>query len=323
MAELDRGHLPALLESVSIKYINGAFKINRIYPLVHVKKSSDKILVDDKGNIYTLHDTYRGEDGRSNYVNFGEQTLEYACKNHALHTYVSDKLLKNNDFPYNPMIRRTEGLTEKILLDREARGVEFAGDSANYVFTTDIAGKWGDPTTSNVPKDVDEAKAQMLIPPNVFAVGMLDYLKISQDPHFAAYVSGGATPDNPALVRPEVMAVLLGVKEVVIFEAQYRSNPNEPEASGTWTRLWNNFAGLYYVEGLGEEEYVPEIDMTTFAIMPSWDPDQQSRSTRVNTDYNTERDGGSQFIEVEEDVDIAQAIPEAGFLFQFITTASP
>lgn len=323
MAELDRGHLPALLESVSIKYTNGAFKINRIFPRVQMKKASDKILVDDKSNIYTLHNTQRGQDGRSNFVNFKEHTLEYSCENHALHTYVSDKLLKNNDYPYNLMIRRTEGLTEKILLDLEAYGVEFAENPDNYVFKTDIAGKWGDPTSSNVPKDVDEAKAQMLIPPNVFACGMLDYLLICQDPHFANFIAGGATPDNPALVKPEVMAIILGVQEVVIFEAQYRLNPQEPESSGQWVRLWNNFAALYYVEGLGEEEFEPEPDMTTFALMANWDPDQQKRSTRVNTDYNTERDGGSQFIEVEADAGIAQAIPEAGFHFANITTASP
>lgn len=317
MAELDYGHVPALLESVSLKYKNSIFRINELLPLVHVLKRSDKILVNDMSNVFTRHKTARGQDGRSNFVSFNEHTVEFSCKNHALHTYVSDKLVKNANPALQPLIRATEGLTEKILLDREIRGAEYLGDTANYntAFKQNIAAAWGDLTASNPVEDILAAKGSMLTPPNVFAVGDQDFRSLIQHPAFKQYISGGATADSPAVMTAEVLASILGVERVIVFASQYRTNPDEPDASATWEMIWDNFAGLYYVEGLGEDNFLPELDMTSFGFMASWDPDQKQRPTRVNVDFNMERDGGSHFLEAEEDTDITISIPEVGFLF--------
>ncbi len=323
MGVLDYGHVPQLLESTAIRYRNGAFRIQEMLSLVHVEHKSDEIEASDKRDVFTVEANERGEDGRSNFVNFHEHTVEFKCINHAEHTWVSDKVIKNRNVPEALMMRRAEDLTQRILLSREVRGCSFCSTAANFGFTSDVAGQWADFAVSNPVDDIKSALSQMLIPGNVFGIGELDYLTVlSRHPAVLDHVSGGSTSEKPAIVPPDVMAIILGVRKVVVFGAKHRTNPMSTDANAAWSPVMNNSACLLYVDGLDEPEFEPDIDISSFGWLASWDPDQQKRHVRVNTDYDKQRDGGSNFVEVEEDVAVVNAVPEAGHLFQNISTAA-
>lgn len=319
MSTLDRGHLRSLLQNVSLRYRNGKFRMNELLPMVHVPHITDEIEVGDKSNVYTLENTKRGELGRSNFVKFGEHTVAYKCVNDTQYTYVPDKNLKNRDVPEDLLMARTTALTEKILLAMEFRGAAAMKNTTNFGTATDIAGAWASASYDFVSV-IKTAQASMPVPGNVFGVGKLDYLKMSVNTVLNGYINGGATSDKPSVIQPEIMATIMGVDKIVIFDMSYRSNPQSADGDAAWLPVWNNFAVLLYVEGVNDEEFEPSVDMSSYGFFASYDPDQQKRLTRVNTSFNEEVDGGSHYIEVEADTTPVIGIPEYGYLFQDITT---
>lgn len=321
--ELDRGHLPALLNSASLAYQNAEYRINKIMKPVFVNKKADKVLVSDVENAFTASNLARGTDGRSNRSRTKYTTAPYVCSDAAQHDYVADSDIKNADMPAFDLYQETTlTLTNKILLGREIKGATFLRNASNYSgFTEDLNGAWADVENVNIASKIKSVQKQMLMPGNVLAIGGVDADLLTLNAKLLARVSGGSTSENPGLIyQEETLARVLDLDAVIILNAKQRTNPDAPDASAQWSSVWSNFAVLMYVQDINAEAMKMRLRMATFGFMASYDPDGMDRLVQINTNYNKEIDGGSQFIEAQACDGFAVGLPGAGFLFTDIRT---
>jgi len=118
MPNLNAVHIDRALTNVSVRYSNPAYVGETMFPVVPVKKESDKYFVYGKEH-YVQHGTLRADGAEANEFNWTVSTDTYSCEEYALKVPVTDREKSNADSPISPEIDATEMLTDAIKLDWE------------------------------------------------------------------------------------------------------------------------------------------------------------------------------------------------------------
>jgi hypothetical protein len=119
-------HVDALLSSISVKYSPASLIGDKVFPVVPVKKSSDKFRIYDRN--FRVPETRRADGAAAREHTFEVSTATYNLVEHALKDIVTDKQAENYDLA-DLKVETTKELTEKILMRREL-------DIANLFTTT-------------------------------------------------------------------------------------------------------------------------------------------------------------------------------------------
>lgn len=163
-------HIDTFLSNLSVGYMNapGAYVADRVFPVVHTLKQSDKYAIYNKYDWFRDDAQKRAPLTESAGGGFGLETPGiFFCDEYAYHQDIADEDVDNADEVFQLEEDTTAYVTEKLRLSREVRWATkyFATD----IWGTDLEGQTDTPGTneflvwddaSSTPiEDIEDAKA--------------------------------------------------------------------------------------------------------------------------------------------------------------------
>lgn len=247
MPNLKAVHVDTPLTNISIRYSNAAYVGETMFPIVPVKKESDKYFVYGKEH-YTRHGTLRADGAEANEYNWTLTSESYTCEEYALKTPVTDREKSNADSPIKPYIDATESLTDAIKLDWEVRYQTLASAAASVANTAAATTQWSS-SSGTVYGDV-------LVGQEVIRRAIQRYPNyIFMSSRVAMYVAQNSTIlDLIKYTHPDLLtgpggswilpAVLWGMRVVIMMGVQNTANLAQAEVLAD---IWDDTVILAYI----------------------------------------------------------------------------
>jgi hypothetical protein len=248
-------HINSLLSNVSIGYSqpDDSFIADRVFPLVPVDKQSDLYTIYNRGDFFRDEGDrmLRAPGAPTVITGYGLSNNPYYANNYAIGTEIPVELRANADTNFQLDESGTALVTNLQRIRRErAWAVDFMKTG---VWGTDKTGgsdftKWSDYGSSSPLADIRTGIRTVQIAtgmkPNKLVLGGLVWDVLVDHPDLIGRVSGAATVGAPAMARPELLAQLLGIDEVLVGDAIYNSAAEGVAVS--MTRIFDDDALLLY-----------------------------------------------------------------------------
>ncbi|MFN8533855.1 MAG: hypothetical protein U0556_09930 [Dehalococcoidia bacterium] len=246
-------HVDTLLTDISIAYKNADYIADQIFPVVPVRKQSDKIPAYDQSYWFRNEAALRAPGTKSVRGGYKVDTsAAYYCNRFSFAHEIPDELRDNADVVFNLDREAVEYVSDKVQMRREA---SFAAD----FFTTSVWGadktggtdftRWSDYGASDPL--VDLADYQELIEgqigrtPNTLVLGRQVWTKLKWHPVMVDLVKhtriGGPITLDAFRDMAEFERLLVG-------KAIYTASPEgTAEASVTYSRIWGKHGLMAYI----------------------------------------------------------------------------
>lgn len=242
-------HVDKVLTNISLAYPNNEFVGNKLFPVVPVRKQTDKYYIFGREQWVPEDSDYRAPGTEANEIPGLKVSLDsYYASEHSLEIAVYDEERENVDSPMSPDTDATNLVTQKILLGRELAMMNFVTDATKYASTNIVTlsgtQQWSDYTNSDPIKSVHDAvrayHANVFFEPNT-AVIPYQVMSILEDhPKILARIMY----TDRGILTPELIAAVLGLKNVIIPEVAYGSGVG---FAMTASYLWGKNVLLAYV----------------------------------------------------------------------------
>ena len=139
MPKVNEVHIDAALSNVALGYHPAGMIAENIFPIVTVKKESDKYYEWNKGDAFRVPDTTMRADGtKSKRIGFNISTSTYSAEEYALNVQVTDRQVANADSVINLRASKTRRLKDIIALDQEIRVATLLTTQANWASTNRV-----------------------------------------------------------------------------------------------------------------------------------------------------------------------------------------
>lgn len=259
MSQPDVGdvHIDGMLSRVSIGYSqdDGSFVADRVFPLVPVMKQSDKYRTYNRGDFFRDEGNrmLRAPGAPTVITGYGLSNNPYYADNYAIGAEIPVEMRANADAD----IKLDENATELVTsLQRIRRERAFAVDfMTTGKWGTDVTGdvtagytKWSDYGASNpllnLRTGIRTVQTAIGSKPNKLVLGGIVWDTLVDHPDLIGRISGGATAGQAAIARPELLAQLLGIDEILIADSVYNSAAEG--AAVSMTRIIDDDALLLY-----------------------------------------------------------------------------
>lgn len=150
-------HVDAILSNISIKYQNMMYVADQVFPFVPVSKQSDKYYIFTKADMFRNTARKRAPGTASEGQSFGLSTDSYFCEEVAQHTLLEDEVRDNADSVLGLETAKANFVTDKIMLELEARIETMLMTTGNWDNSTTLAGvnQWSDKDNSNPLSDLE------------------------------------------------------------------------------------------------------------------------------------------------------------------------
>ena len=214
-------HVDKLLTNVSMKYQNQEHIHDKVFPMLPVAKSTDKIRVYVRNQ--RLQETQRSEKAKARETSFEMSFSSYSLEHHALKDYIGQDEMSDNDVG-DLRADVVEDLDDKISLRKEYDFAQLFATSGNWSNNVSLAAAYtSNTTTTNPIPDFDSAASTVLK-----QSGMKANKAIIPQDGFIAIKNHTSVIDRLKYTSSEVdkvkVAALLGVGELHVPAAQYDSS---------------------------------------------------------------------------------------------------
>jgi hypothetical protein len=234
-------HIDRYLTNVSIDYMQepGNFVAPQVFPVVPVAKQSDKYVVYERESFWRNNMPKRPLGGRADVADWGFKDGSYFAEERALAHKVDDRQRANTDEPINQDTRISKLLTERAMIEMDARWTESYFRTG--VWATDVAGVATNPGASQFLQFnengsdpislIDELKEEMARStartPNRMVVGARTHRILRNHPEIlerVKYTQRGVLPND-------LLAALFEVERYVVARSVQNSAPEglDPE----------------------------------------------------------------------------------------------
>ena len=237
--------------AIMVDYKNPAFIADLVSPRIRTGKQEFTYRLFDKKDGLTIPNTKANRKGHLNQVEFGGTEETSKTLDYGLMTVVPQGDIQNSDNLYNPVNHHTQKIAELVALDRESRVAAQVFGASNYGSSNKVtldgsAGKkqWDDYTDSNPVGAILAAKDIPVMKPNILVLGQKVWTKVRQHPVVVEGIYGSGAKNG--IVRLQDFADFLELEQVLVGQAFYNS-ANKGQ-TGTYARLWGNYAALVYRE---------------------------------------------------------------------------
>lgn len=183
-------HVDQAMTEFSLRYANPlvAYMAEQVFPMLPVKKESDKWFKYDKSNLRSEDDGPRGMKEPAREATYTVSTDSYTLGVYNLVDLVPDRLRDNADQPLDPDQDAVANLTDKLLVGKEIRGAAKAFSTTNVTQNTTLSGgdQWSDYINSD-PLDDIETGIQTVVAatgayPNAIQMGAQVWSKLKFHP---------------------------------------------------------------------------------------------------------------------------------------------
>lgn len=247
-------HIDTVLSNIVIGRRPQGYIADQLLPVLNVRKQSD---IYHKRNskenfMYQPGLTARAPGTKSKEVFWTVSSDTYFAKNYALSTHwtVEDEVNADEAIQLNQ--ESAEYVTDRVLIDYEARVAEIANTAANVATTTHVATAWSNTTGSrpfdDLSNEIENFRMRTGFRPNVMIVPEQVATQLRRSDQIADKLFG----DRGGIATDEQVAALLKVNKILVPEIMVNTaGLGETLAgSGTLAPVWGNFVHLAYVSPL-------------------------------------------------------------------------
>lgn len=279
-------HIDAFLSGFSLQYRPEGFIADQIFPVVPVAKQSDVFAKIDKGNWFRSSVADRAPGTLANEINYTVSSDTYFCPNYALRHPVAVEAVQNADPPHAPLLRGTEFLADKHMLNYEIRVYDTVVGGVGSVTTLAGTNIWSDFNNSDPMTDLEVAANAIQgttgLEPNLCVMPRKVWQKVRRHPDIVQRVFPGAGIGGT--VNLQQFGDLIGVERVLL--ARTIKNTSTEGAADTFTDVWSTHVHLLHVKAN------PGLNTATFAIAPRWNGDGTNGSPtagQIERKYDDDR----------------------------------
>jgi hypothetical protein len=214
-------HVDQVLTNISIGWGNQGLVAEQLFPVVPVRKQSDKYYTFGREASLPEAGDYRAPGTEANEIpGLQLSTDTYYAQEHSLQVAVTDEERSNADSPLSPDRDGTELVTSKILLGREKAMKDAVTDSTQYAtdMTVTLSGtaQFNDYANSDpigVIKGGRRAMhANMFLEPNTAIIPYQVMAALEDHPDFIERIKYS----ERAVLTPELIASVVGIPNVIV-----------------------------------------------------------------------------------------------------------
>jgi len=240
-------HIDTALSNILIAYKNDDYIADKIFPVVPVKKRSDKYFIFDKGDWFRDEAGLRAPGTIGPQGGFSLTSSTYECKEYSFTTYVEDEVRENADNPLQPDQDATAFAMDKILLRRERIVASMVFSSSNWTSSTTLSGttQWSDFANSDPIGNIETAKETIrgLIGryPNTMVMGAAVWSKLKQHPDLLARFQNV----ERGILTLDMLKDLFEIDNIFVGKAIY--NTAAEGATDSFSDVWGKACWIGYV----------------------------------------------------------------------------
>lgn len=215
-------HVNRPLTNMMIRYSNEEYVADKIFPIVPVKKESDKYFTWDKPEWFRNEARATAPGGEAPRTGFGLSTGTYTVEEYKIATELPDRIAANADEPLNLPINKAKFVTDKIMLKKEINVATMIGTSGNWTGSAAVGTKW-DAANSTPIDDIETSKITIAKRTgrraNTIVIGeeVMKELVLHSDIIDRIKYTGRDVPTEAMLAQ------LFRVKQVLVMSAIYNS----------------------------------------------------------------------------------------------------
>lgn len=246
-------HVDRPLTNLATGYTNRELIGHRLMPQLPAGNRSGKYWELDANSFFKVgQSALASPRSKPNEVAMsGSFSGVFSTEDYGLCDFVTWDEQNNADAPIQPRSDATEIVTNMIALGQEIRiaNIVFATGSYGANVETLAGGDRWDVETSDPIKKLLAKIDAMRLKPTHMALGRAVLKHMIVHPRIKEYILGRAATSTgavPLAVSLQILAELLGLREVVVGEAQY--NTANEGAAATLTNIWGNHCALLRVE---------------------------------------------------------------------------
>jgi len=232
-------HIDAALTTFAVEIgAGGPFVADKIFPIVEVKKESDKYKIYPKPEIRDDVETIRSASGLAPEIDWKPSEDTYSCKEHALRRFIPDRTRNNADNPIKLEQNTIRKLLHKIRLGIEKR-VKSIGMSPSYITNNATPSVKWDSTTSTpeIEKNIDTAKEAVVkqcgFEPNIIVIPPAVAKVIKRDPSIRELIK---YTNSDLLVNGDLPPTIFNLKVIIPGAIEDISNPAQAQ---DLARIWS------------------------------------------------------------------------------------
>jgi len=227
-------HVNGPLTNMSVAYIQNAsnFIASRVFPNIPVTKQSDAYYSYDRGYFNKDEAAVRAPSTESKGGGYAiDANSSYYCKVYAFHKDIDDQVRSNADSVLQLDREATEYVTKKMLIRKEKDWA--TSYFATGIWTTDIAGVSGTPTTGEAKQwndaastpieDVTAGKTVVMqstgFDPNTLVIGREVWDQLKNHPDIIDRVKAGQTPNGPAMGLLQSVAMIMELERILVMQS--------------------------------------------------------------------------------------------------------
>lgn len=291
-------HVDAVMSGIMVGRKPKGGIVSDLVPVIPVNKQSNLYYKSQYKDHLLWKDglTKRAKGAKSREIYFTVSTDTYYAQNYALGGRWFDEDAVNQDDPIKLRQRTAGRVTDRLMLDYEARVAQLANQAANVSTTYSVATPWSNVTGSRPFSDlsdrIEDFRELTTLRPNVLILPEQVAQKVRKSDEVRDMLFG----DRGGVATDDQLAALLKIDRILVPEMFVNTaGPAETAlGSGTITPVWGNKAFLAYVapiNGTDEEDtWINAFRWTDpqfgvpFAIR-TFNHDDERRSQKVEASY--------------------------------------
>ena len=266
-------HIDQIMTNISIAYRNGYYIADQVFPLVNVKKQSDKYFVFTKGDWFRNTAKKRAPGGRSEGSGFRLSDGSYYCEEVAEHTLLEDETRDNADSVLNYETNKVNFVTDKILLELEERIEKMCMTTTNWDNYSTPTNLWSDYDNSDPLADIEtaidtiEGISGRLA--NTMVISNDVWKKLKHHPQLLDRMP--VTGLRSATI--DILKALTGIDKILIGRSLVNTAV-EGQATDVFARIWSKDVWVGHVAA------APALDTPSAGYTFVWPRDGQIRGVR-------------------------------------------
>lgn len=258
MPKVNEVHIDAALTNIATGYHPTGLIAEKIFPIISVKKESDKYYEWNKGEAFRVPDsTLRADGTRSKTVGFSLSTSTYSAEEYALNVEVTDRQKENADSVINLRSAKTRRVKDLLALDQEIRVATLITTQGNWASTNRVqlsgTQQWNNASydnavvASSIEGRIDTAKEAVRTQtgghePNVIIIPSLVAKTVKKDSKIRDLIK---YTHADLLIDGDLPPKLWGM-DVIIPKASKNTN-KEGNSTQTLSDVWGKHVVLLYV----------------------------------------------------------------------------
>lgn len=237
-----------LLTNVAISHVSPFDILGQAIPTVPTEKKSGKVPVFGSTDFQREMARNRDEESAFHRIGYGLTQVDYDCVNKGVEATVSDDLRDNWAIGSSADIVATRLVMDAHTMKRQvdiASGITGATWTGGTLDLSSVANTQWDESAEDALDDLDVASQSVAdkigTEPNTLIMASKVFRYLRRAPTIKALISGGATPQNPAIATKMVLQQIFPQFESIVVVPGVRVTSVENATTTVRSNLWGNY----------------------------------------------------------------------------------